>query len=57
MAKNYWLQETQAIPLVSETSALINLLAELIELTEEMETGFSTGVLHIVYQARAGFLA
>lgn len=42
MANDHWLQETQAVPLASETSALISLLAELIDLTAEMETGVST---------------
>lgn len=47
MVNDYWLQDTQAVPLISETSALKSQLAEDIELTTEMETGVSPEVLHL----------
>lgn len=47
MANDYWLQETQAVLFMSETSALISQVAEHIELTAEMERGAPPEVLHL----------
>lgn len=47
MANDYWLQETQAVAFMSETSAPTSQLAELIELTAEVETGVSPEVIHL----------